>query len=1539
MKESDLLKSLLAHTGNLRTAAGTTNAELDDLRSAFAASLRTGQLASEVGSLASVSPVSSAVRQDLNYFATQATTSTQRTLLARREFITAERDVVEWAAGMQPARTFGPFIDEVGRTHWFDLFVPAKAFRILRGDQILLLLPVGTRKREGELSLSVAAGTVWIRADQLTSESPANAWVGLRVKAGTLEYTQPSTISDSEMSVLPPAILKLRIDLDPPSTPGPAAGAGSEATNANASLPVSAAFDFGSLGVEKIATTSSSIAAYGNHANLTRSPAQPFYEPLLHMVLIPMQADLDSISIGEVHSTLFRPIGSAPIEKAAWGLTTTISNPDDLAIAAGSGSLVLVTKVGLSGISIGNLTGETDLGKTFIVVDPMSLAITAPKVSSYRGRKALRLWQEMGHEERYSTIDLSFPLPFLLSFVSTRDGIDSLAVPAHLVGHLDRPLTVDGSRLPIEMDGSVALLQKGADTVLGIAARAELPGGFHPMALALTNALFTVTAPRNLFINATLATETQLDKGTLNIAFGLYSALPILPDPYAANFEPRMRDAPIAGVTLAAVITWPDVERPELGISLNTADENLLQILPDPNPGVGDPLRRVERNEDYWLLDVSGGADQLGVVLSIPSIERADQKARMSITGLNLQFPGDQLYTMLLPQFQWEAVYNTRNDRTFDKEGWLEPSVDGVQSGTDGGPSFVRTLTAKLVPLAPAPVAIEMVRAYERGNAPSAALFTLPFGMTARAALQDGRYVSPPGLSLLRTRFDGLRGASQISLTPGIQEIREVRGNEIRINKASLLAGQAQQTQNFFGASTDNTLGLLRDSFNNTFKSQVPIERIDFSGYGASIFSKWLAPSNPDVGITQVSFEAFNGRARIESIQMVTLCWPCLSRFVRTIVLERQGSGAVVRWDSGWLSTSPGLFEHNQFQNIHKGPIDGMYDIREIRDTDQIIELPADAPKPKALVQAVYYDADVAFAPVGGQSVVEAGQNALARVPVRRQLGFIQLVPYQDPHADPPQDFATFPAPILTPNQFEALLKMAGPLGGPIDCRIRIGRSRQAKRVTSLVTDRGGRPNPAQAPEFAVALYGSPVLPASGSWSTVRIDTSDNTVHPVDAQRGVPLIKSKTGPYRWADPEDLLHESEAKHDYGLMMAHDTQRFLFLRPKIEASATTISSTQQPRVADPYSMLSSTGLFPRIDKVIKLPAGTQLLAGSLQLAADNLKLTGPALGLSQKQLVDVQAWKEVADFTKATLILNSLDNWKIQLKQIQQVLEVKGIGEIMRLEHDFESIAGSASKFLGPTMKFASALQAVADVLDLLKHLTPQGGIGPFKLSASFSGATFSLSAVADFQLATEDGDAIECGMGKAKGSLRVGAELSADLGKLDIRGAVFLEITGSWQQEIFPELYGGGHLRFLIRAEQSGDPKIELDACTMGSIGGTLIPGLVDVEATVKYGYFIQMQGGLRPGVVVGMEGRAKLLSGLLGFKFGVEGHALVYPEFSIRDLNHTAIDLYGRIRVAGSVTVAWAIEESKSFETDFDVRPLNWKVIAAAAKLGLLPVP
>jgi hypothetical protein len=471
-------------------------------------------------------------------------------------------------------------------------------------------------------------------------------------------------------------------------------------------------------------------------------------------------------------------------------------------------------------------------------------------------------------------------------------------------------------------------------------------------------------------------------------------------------------------------------------------------------------------------------------------------------------------------------------------------------------------------------------------------------------------------------------------------------------------------------------------------------------------------------------------------------------------------------------------------------------------------------------------------------------------------------------------------------------------------------------------------------------VWGSPIFPASGQWSVVRVDTVNKTVQSIDAKVGVPLIKQDGGAYRWADPEDLMNAAAAKRDYALLMAHDTQRFLLQRPKIEITAKNISSTEAPRVADPYSMLESTGLFPRVDQAIPLAVGTELIAETLKLATGTL--TAGALGIPTKTLINLPAWSEKVDFSQAALLIDSLDNWKIHLSKLQQKLDFDVLGEIMSLVHDFESVAGDASKILQPKIAFSPVLEAVSGVLDMLSRLAPNlpGGVGPFKLSASFAGTTFKLEVVADFKLGTKDSEEIECGMGKARGNLRVGAELTADIIKRDIGGAIFLEISGSWQQLIFPFIYGGGHLRFFIRGDQAGKTTLEFDACTIGSIGGTIIPGLVDLEATVKYGYFIQVTNRVLPGILVGMEGRAKLLSGLVGFKFGIEGRALINP-MPLVDADNQAdrdIEIYGRIRVAGTVTVAWAIEKSKSFETDFNVR-INWKTALLMYKAGLLPVP
>ena len=268
----------------------------------------------------------------------------------------------------------------------------------------------------------------------------------------------------------------------------------------------------------------------------------------------------------------------------------------------------------------------------------------------------------------------------------------------------------------------------------------------------------------------------------------------------------------------------------------------------------------------------------------------------------------------------------------------------------------------------------------------------------------------------------------------------------------------------------------MKDAFNSAFQNEVPISRINLSGYGASIFSRWVRGTEPDVGITQVSFDAFNGRTAYERVQMVTYLWPCLSRMIRTIVFERQGSGLVRRWDSGWVATTPGLFTlPGKFEHIHPGVVGGMFNIREVQDTADIFTL-----KSGQVVQAVYYDADLHFAQVGARPAVVSGHNPEGRVPVRRQLGYIQLVP------PPAQNPGAAGAPLLSPQDSRDLLETTGPIGGPIDCVIRIGSSDQQMRITEINTA-DSRGTPAQPHAFAVSAYGTPVLPAGGGWSMVRV--------------------------------------------------------------------------------------------------------------------------------------------------------------------------------------------------------------------------------------------------------------------------------------------------------------------------------------------------------------------------------------------------------------------------------------------------------------------
>ncbi|MFJ7250300.1 hypothetical protein ACIQWA_37460 [Kitasatospora sp. NPDC098652] len=1557
MPDSDLLSLLIAETGDLRPGPDTTPAELTDLRRALLAGAPGGPSPSS----RTAPTVDEALRAELDYLIAQHASAPRppgpAPRLIRREGLPAGVDpsAPDRAVAQQVARTFGPFLDRADRRVWFDLFQSHSWLTVHRGPAgpPILALPPASQGTPGPGHFELPGGTVWIAVTQLVGSAPGDGWVGLRVRSGTLDVDAAPQLVDGQLTVPAGADLRLNVILDPPAGPGPGTGPltgpGAEAADTTAGFPVNALFLL-EPSAGSVSIPNASLTVYGSSFTLRPAPGPPAYDQDSSRLLIPFTPTPDRLAIARTRADLFTPSGTAALARAAWALPVVGSTLDGLGEADGTGKLLLSVKDGLTASWPGLDGGPAVLGPVDVLTDGRTLSLGCPRATARRARQEFRLWRESEPDVR-SSVAIGFPQQFPLRYGSV-PATDVLMTAGTARAHLDRPRSAAGEGIDAPMKALCVLVQRPGGSELQLNAAPAGPQAAGRMALSLANVLLSTTAPSRLTVAGPLAAPDRLDSGTLTLDLGLLHALPMLPDPYTANFTVLTdREPPAEAVTVQAKVAWPDPATPDLTIGLSTQDALPSDLLPPPGPVFGfhpaehpaQPSAPAQQALDWLLavfdelgqstgltlLDLSSNSDQLGVSIPLSAAARLP----VTVKDLMLNTSAGNARIFLLPQFHWETVHNLYSPMTGDADGPLH-------SGDDGLPALVLADSVTLVPLAPVPLAEEVVRGYRQDAAGVSALFTLPFGLIALAELDphDRRYRKPPELDLQSPDFaapsghpaDRMTGARQLSLRAGVS----AGTDDPSAPPVPLLGGATKQLQNLTpGSPLTSVLGLLASDFNPLFRTEVPLNRIELGGYGANVFSRWVNDSTSAVTITQVAFDAFHGRTAFERVQFTTILWPCQATLVRTITLERHGNAAVVRFDSGWLASTPGLFHHPKAPGItfHPGVVRGLFDIREIRDTSLYVDLDGAAGSPGPTLQAVYFDADVEI-----DGLTAGGANG--RVPAHRHLGFVQRIPLAE-------QVTSGGVGALTPGQLQQLFALQGPLGGPVDCTIRIGDSPHLMRVTGVHADSADQ----AFGQFAVAVHGAPALPAPGQWSVVRVEP-DQTVTPVDAQRGVPLIRrgeaTATGAnpngFRFADPAHLFDDHPDDY-YALLFASETQRILYPRPKIDAGKAEITSVDTPRLANPYALLRAGGLFPPpTTDAIPFDASDPPQAFPLTLDAGQLRFAGGTVSFPaavDQLLVNAGSWTARTQYASSKVLVESDKDWRIVQQQVEQHLRFEPLGEILTIVHDIDSPTAGPTDFPTPAVELAGPLQPVAEVMNLLNSLVPSGGTpglpGPLQVSLTRDGTAVRLSAVADFAVAQPDGQPVECGFGKLLGHLKVGADIAADLLAAKSGGSVFLEITGSYQQLIFPEIYGGGLLRFKIGADQSGATTVELDACAAGSVGGTLIPGLIDLEAGVKYGYFIGRAGDrFQPGIVLGMDGRATLLSGLLGFSFSVDGHL----DVDRVDVQRISVRLHGDILVAGTVTAAWLVKARKSFHTAFDVT-VDWQLVAGAAKAGLIPVP
>jgi hypothetical protein len=779
----------------------------------------------------------------------------------------------------------------------------------------------------------------------------------------------------------------------------------------------------------------------------------------------------------------------------------------------------------------------------------------------------------------------------------------------------------------------------------------------------------------------------------------------------------------------------------------------------------------------FMLLDVSTRADQMGVTLG-PSIvvdrdERGDAKLRTagttlfgatsSTTGLPLQIMNMDVVTTArhvraatLPQISWEPVWNVplAIEGAPDPFDTITVTPGVVVYDNDGIPTRLGSESPYPVPIAPLPVTRHVVKEFNDRQTPRQvqSVFNLPFGMIAQANFTR-QVANPPDknaqLDLNMPHFDELRGGLQIKALPPAS---------IKPEKFSAsFKGWTFQLDNLrwsllglrlHGTTLGKTVSTV---FNQKFRPggddpKVPLERMELSGYGASIFSNFLDSTATIADVSQVRFDVIVGRTGHEVVQIRSILYPFGVHVVRAITLMRSNNGYVFRSDSGWKAESDGFYDFDYTLDLkslgerfvsnpyefHKQPVKGVSNVREIRDFPEggaftssfqlndpdlpaVLQFPsmtlphwqevfANAAgfnhKLDVHLQAVVFDADVHL-----DNVISGGIGAGPDVVVqsRKMLGYVQLKPSSI---------------LIPPRIFADLLKSQnGSLGGPVDCTVDIAKSKQRMRLSRV--DVNPATNAAGKSVFVSAARGSLILPQDGSWSVVEQRTDTGDVKPVSPQNTVPLIKPNASVnYLIAHPADV-HQPTSNAQYGVVQSTGTQKLMFDVPQFTPGDPKLKSAQT-YFADAYKLLNSKGPFPNVANALGLTSAERevdILGEGLMKMAErtvNLNALLPATYIypfiDEPGVLRIYAQYKSTDNTGGQLALGidsaaALDKkWKAALSKIRVVVDLGPFPELMWVDGNFNASSGVSSKYDKPHLQFGPILDPVIEILQILATLS-------------------------------------------------------------------------------------------------------------------------------------------------------------------------------------------------------------------------------------------
>jgi hypothetical protein len=1161
----------------------------------------------------------------------------------------------DWARSARVFQSYGPFRDVQGITHWVDLLLftvsipfafgsPAAAFAVFPIREFLV-----PPRRPSHLTL--AAGSVWFLADLLSAALPHKNFTGFTITGGKLSSSAPLSFQNGTYVVPTGATVTVSATLSPtPLAPNPR-GPGADAAAAAFRPPADVTIRFHETGAVFVAVGGASAKAYGSTIKLVWNQGTPMQAGVLPVVVVPCDASLPSFDFSTVHSTQFVPSGAGSITLAGWALPLSATTIANLPEAAGPGTALIefakgaFAQAAVEPDPVSIATGSIEIGTGFLYVFVTGKA--KPVTTAYQ------LWPQAAPSKLNATVDFEIAQVFVFAFLAV-PGREFLLSMGTVTAHLDLPLAATGARFPFTAEGLLLLEQSASATLLFlIALRTDVRKPVIP--LALENALLGVDAPNALVLAGTLR-DVKLLKSVVGLYFDLRWLLPTLPDPYTANFDltfiSQGTDQGALG-RLLAVIGWAgDTARPVLGFLL----------LPPPQGGgvIGTPfpasttlrsniaaVASVSEGETPALLDLSTHVDLFGVALApvvgrLAGPEDLNQAApdssgpapNLAFNGMWLTLNGSLVATFALPQVSWEPMESTAPDQTGPI--FCEPASDGKPL------LLAAPNNQQLVRFSPGPVLIQNIENVAAGF-PFAASFSLPFGLNAWIIQSNRAQKGKKSLFLqqggqFRTnipRFPEsfvpspsstppkLEGALQLTVMPehpdspdamfpGFTDPDSAHGpfpGAPPNGYGYTVLGVAIGIQPGVGEIFENDFGSMGERKN----PGVPVRRIDFSGYGASIYSDWNKPDQIPPAIIKVQFEATVGRTAYEVVKAASVIYPYCPRVVRTVTMQRRNAGWMYRTDTGWQPASHGRFQFppdptaDWSNRVHPGALVGAFNIRNIREQPEFVTVPNPIPGNDPFrFQKVLFDADLGVVPAlkvvsgGFKAPVSGIANPPVLVASRDIVGYLQL----QPDGQTPD-----------PNVMKALFDQVGPFTPTIGCTVEAGQSNNLPGTTfrcsafevgmMTVTNTG-----APVPAMGVALRGAPQISRGGGWSMGQRKFSDAAPSALPNDFPVPLVQPAGTTEFWyvSDVGDILQLTQPDTFYSLMHSTGTHKVLFESPQIPIAAgvpglqfpkpdppgppkpgSVPTNQGSPNLGDIASILNSTGLFPDIANALSLIQG--------------------------------------------------------------------------------------------------------------------------------------------------------------------------------------------------------------------------------------------------------------------------------------------------------------------------------------------------------------